>query len=735
MAAFTDYKPLDFSGLDKSINSIAQKRTLSSLGQGLDGTPEGYAKAGQSLLALGDVQGAQNFFALGEKARERMATEGAIKSSPFNTGNFGTPRAPVAPALQGLGMPRPGEGGFKPVATVANSEAEVQALEGSTGTPGQKVAARLINNGLTPTAAAGLASNINAESRFRTDARAAGDGRDGSDSIGMGQWNGPRAIALQQFAASQGKDWRDPNVQADFVAYELRTTESRTGSVLNNATTPEQAGAASIGYFRPQGYTAANPMGALSAGSRVGNASQFVLGGEVAPPSDRFAPQPAQVAQAPQNAPAPGADGLYTNTPTPALQAFINNPRVPENLRTIMQQELARREGGQQPVQVAQAPAQPGQPVADIPAQGSAPVQAQFAIPGPNQLPPNDPRPDISTPQLLEVLANPRLASQHALAKAILDGRQKYSDENAPEKREQTRLATEKARLDVEKAKREADQSVTPETAREFVWARQNGLTTAKNPREYAREGTSSAGSQVEERKAAARAAGLSETDPRYQTFILTGKTPREDAQPLTATDKKAILEADEGVLAGETAIRALQEAKSLSKQSMSGPTAGARAAVGNNLPDWLVPDFIASPGAAEATTNLENTVTAQALAQMKSIFGAAPTEGERKILLDIQGSINQPDNVRQKIYDRAIIAAQARLKFNRQRADELRNNSYYKAPSAQAPAGQPAPAAQSQAAPQQQAAPAMQGARVAPDGNTYVPDPNRPGKYLMVQP
>jgi hypothetical protein len=29
----------------------------------------------------------------------------------------------------------------------------------------------------------------------------------------------------------------------------------------------------------------------------------------------------------------------------------------------------------------------------------------------------------------------------------------------------------------------------------------------------------------------------------------------------------------------------------------------------------------------------------------------------------------------------------------------------------------------------------AIPGARLAPDGNTYVPDPNRPGKYLRVQP
>jgi hypothetical protein len=754
--AFTGYKALDFSGIDKAIQGFQQRQQLANLGQNLDGTPEGYAKAAQALLQRGDTAAAANFFALGEKARERLLTETATRDSPFNM-NRRAPTAPTAPTVQGVApvgaVSAPGQSGYTPRPTFAGTEEEVQALEGSTGTPGQKVAARLINNGLTPIASAGLASNVSSESRANPTAVNPRDGRDGSDSIGIAQWNGTRAQALQQFAAARGQDWRDRDVQADFIAYELRTTEGRTGAALDNAQTPQQAATTAIGFFRPQGYTAANPLGALGAQRRVGNADRFVLNssplpadspapvqaaqagpqfalGSAPPPSDQFTPaqQPSQVAQAPQPASAPGGDGLYTNTPTPALQAFINNPRVPDNLRTLMQQELERRGGGAPaapaPVQLAQAPAQPGAPVSDVPAQGGAEVQGNFTIPGPNQLPPNDPRPDITTPQLLEVLNDKRQSQYHAAALEIYRARQKYSDENAPEKREQNRLATEKARLDIEKAKRDADQSVTPETAREFVWARQNGLTTAKNPREYAREATAGAGSQVEERKAAAKAAGLAETDPRYQTFILTGKTPREDAQPLTATDKKAILEADEGVMAGETAIRALKEAKELSKQAMSGLTAGVRATAGNNLPDWMLPDFIASPRSAEATTNLENTVTAQALSQMKSIFGAAPTEGERKILLDIQGSINQPDNVRQKIYDRAIIAAQARLKFNKQRADELRGGDYYKAPGGKPAAPQ---------APQRQ--PAMEGARVAPDGNTYVPDPNRPGKFLMVQP
>lgn len=457
MSAFTGYKALDFSGIDKAINSIAERQSLSKLGQGLDGTPEGYAKAAQALLQKGDVNAATNFFALSEKARERSLTDLATKNSPFAI-NRPTPTAPsvqgVAP-LAALGTP--GQSGFTPRPAFAATEEEVQALEGSTGTPGQQVAARLINNGLTPNAAAGIASNLNAESRFRTDARNPGDGRDGSDSIGLAQWNGPRAQALQQFAAAQGKDWRDRNVQADFIAYELRTTEGRTGAALDNAQTPQQAAATAIGFFRPQGFTSANPMGALGAQQRVGGANQFVLGGEPAPAADRFAPQPSQVAQAPQGVPA--QDGLYTNTPTPALQAFIANPRVPDNLRTLMQQELARRGGGAPaaPVQLAQAPAQPGAPVSDVPVQGGAEVQGNFRIPGPNQLPPNDPRPDITTPQLLEVLANPRLAQQHPIAKFILEGRQKYSDENAPEKREQNRLATEKARLETQKLRREVE--------------------------------------------------------------------------------------------------------------------------------------------------------------------------------------------------------------------------------------------------------------------------------------
>lgn len=186
---------------------------------------------------------------------------------------------------------------------------------------------------------------------------------------------------------------------------------------------------------------------------------------------------------------------------------------------------------------------------------------------------------------------------------------------------------------------------------------------------------------QVEQRKRAAASMGLSQEHPAYQSFVLTGKMPREDAQPLTATDKKAILEADEGVMAAETAIEGLRKAKEISPKAFSGPVADMRG-YGASL--------FGNEG-GENTVELNNLITSNALTQLKSIFGGMPTEGERKILLEVQGSVNQPDAVRQKIYDRAIALAERRLQFNRQRAEAMRGGSFYRGQ--QSPQVQPAQA------------------------------------------
>lgn len=185
-------------------------------------------------------------------------------------------------------------------------------------------------------------------------------------------------------------------------------------------------------------------------------------------------------------------------------------------------------------------------------------------------------------------------------------------------------------------------------------------------------------------REAQALKLGMKPDDPRYQSFILTGKLPREDQQSLTAVDKKAILDADEMVAVNKGAIDALKQARELSPKANAGWLSGTRATIGNNLPDWMIPDdYVSSPESSEATQNFDNAIVGQALTQLKAIFGGAPTEGERKILLDLQGSSNLQPKVREAIIDRAIAAAERRLAFNQQRADEMRGGTFYKPNSA----------------------------------------------------
>lgn len=224
-------------------------------------------------------------------------------------------------------------------------------------------------------------------------------------------------------------------------------------------------------------------------------------------------------------------------------------------------------------------------------------------------------------------------------------------------------------------------------------------------------------------REASAARAGLKPGDPGYQSFILTGKMPREDAGPLSATDKKAILEADELVLSNRSAIDSLKQAKELSAKAYEGPTASLRGTVMGNFGN----------DAGKATMEYNNLVTSNALSQLKATFGAAPTEGERKILLEIQGSASLPHDVRMKILDRGIAMAEKRMAFNEQRAKELRGGDYYKSPEKRAQ-GEAAPRQQQSQPGQPSRQPDTTQARQAPDGNWYVPDPNRPGKYLQVQ-
>jgi hypothetical protein len=168
---------------------------------------------------------------------------------------------------------------------------------------------------------------------------------------------------------------------------------------------------------------------------------------------------------------------------------------------------------------------------------------------------------------------------------------------------------------------------------------------------------------------------------------------PRQ--QTLMAGDRKAVLDADDAVQAGQNVIGALDKAIELSGKAYTGPTAGARGYItslwGNE--------------AGAATEELSNIVQSQALENLKATFGAAPSNGEREILMKIQGSANQAPEVREAIWKRAKQLAQRRIDFNRKQGTALRSGQYY-SPDYQGPAIDDAPP---QGAPDQRLAPGVE--------------------------
>ena len=148
--------------------------------------------------------------------------------------------------------------------------------------------------------------------------------------------------------------------------------------------------------------------------------------------------------------------------------------------------------------------------------------------------------------------------------------------------------------------------------------------------------------------------------------------------QKLNPTTQKAIDEADDFVFQTKNALGALKRAKQLNARAYDGFAGRELAGLVNNIP------LVGRTQGSLDTVELDNVITNQALQSLRSVFGGNPTEGERKILLDVAGSVNQPREVRQRIFEQAERLAEQRLIFNQQKAEALRRGTYYR------PGGQP---------------------------------------------
>lgn len=193
-------------------------------------------------------------------------------------------------------------------------------------------------------------------------------------------------------------------------------------------------------------------------------------------------------------------------------------------------------------------------------------------------------------------------------------------------------------------------------------------LLRLQNAAEQAKQRSIDMNLSIQQRADAAREANAT----RLQIAQLMASMKDQQKKTLSATAQKEIFEADEAAMGSKAGAKALQEALDINDKAMGYVGAGTVATVGSLLPD------IIRPKKFDVTLELDNIVQQSVLPQLKSIFGANPTEGERKILLDVAGSSSKPANVRKGIFERAKLAAENRARFNEQKASSLRQGTYF---------------------------------------------------------
>jgi hypothetical protein len=186
---------------------------------------------------------------------------------------------------------------------------------------------------------------------------------------------------------------------------------------------------------------------------------------------------------------------------------------------------------------------------------------------------------------------------------------------------------------------------------------------------------------KVAERKRIAAELGYKEGSAEWRQYVGTGRDSSRHGL-LSPKDRELIAEADSKAKEGQISIDLLSSVlakdpkkgnRSINERAGYGMTAEMQASAARNDPTGFFDD-----DQGEATSNLSNIVIGQALTTLKATFGAAPTEGERRILIELQASVDKTPAERKQIIDRAIQLAQIRMEYERDLAEAIRSGNYY---------------------------------------------------------
>ena len=212
-------------------------------------------------------------------------------------------------------------------------------------------------------------------------------------------------------------------------------------------------------------------------------------------------------------------------------------------------------------------------------------------------------------------------------------------------------------RADENRLNRDARTADATQRALDRKWEIEQRLTDARISRE----------------EAAALKRELAENNANLQRQI-EGMKQDGSRSKLSPAAEKELFETEDGIQSGTNVMGAIDQALTFNDKAYDGAGALLRAKARSNVPDTPLTRRSIE---ADATISMDNIITGQALESLKSTFGGTPTEGERKILVELQASVEKTKEQRKDILDRARKAAERRVEFNKRKAEAIRTGDY----------------------------------------------------------
>jgi hypothetical protein len=173
-------------------------------------------------------------------------------------------------------------------------------------------------------------------------------------------------------------------------------------------------------------------------------------------------------------------------------------------------------------------------------------------------------------------------------------------------------------------------------------------------------------------------AAGIDPKSPEGRKALF----PRTDT-PISATDKKAIFEAEDEGPAVQGTIETLNEAMGLNDKAMSGWGAGLAAEIGTKMPG--IGMVIGSEGQQKAKDTLawSKAMNPEAIKVMASTLKGATTDFELRKFVDLLSDTSTPPEIRKQVMQRMLTVAERKKQIVDRRVKELRSGDYFKPPGA----------------------------------------------------